>query len=134
MVAIDAHVLVIQYLHTANSVNLFNFFATFYSPSVFQEGTVKNQLSFAEVREKLGFQHCKVFAFGAAPMQRKVHEYFMSINMPLRELYGLNECSGPHTLNLIQQDGWRVGSCGKTIKGVQLKINKPDENGEGEVS
>ena len=75
-----------------------------------------------------------MFVVGAAPTRREVHDYFMSINIPLMELYGMSESSGPHTLNLIQQDGWRVGSCGKTIKGVQLKISKPDENGEGEVS
>ena len=67
-------------------------------------------------------------------MRREVHDYFMSINIPLMELYGMSESSGPHTLNLIQPDGWRVGSCGKAIKGVQLKIADPDENGDGEVS
>lgn len=57
----------------------------------------------------------------------------MSINIPLMELYGMSESSGPHTLNLIQQNMWRVGSCGKPIKGVQLKIFNPDDKGEGEV-
>ena len=87
-----------------------------------------------KVLEEVGLQHCEIFAVGAAPMRRKVHEYFMSINIPLMELYGMSETSGPHTLNLIQPDGWKVGSCGKPIKGVQLKIADPDENGEGEVS
>lgn len=120
---------------SANSLNL-SIFATSYSPSVFQEGTAANQPTFAQVREKLGFQHCKVFAFGAAPMRKELHEFFMAMNMPLRELYGMNECSGPHTLSPIPQGayGWKVGSCGKSIKGVQLKIFNPDENGEGEVS
>ena len=67
-------------------------------------------------------------------MRREVHEYFMSIDIPLMELYGMSESSGPHTLNLIQPHGWKVGSCGKTIIGVQMKILEPDENGEGEVS
>lgn len=93
-----------------------------------------NQLVFKKVREALGLQRCKIFVVGAAPTRREVHDYFMSINIPLMELYGMSESSGPHTLNLIQQDGWRVGSCGKAIKGVQLKISDPDEDGEGEVS
>ena len=68
-------------------------------------------------------------------MDREVLEYFMSINIPIMELYGLSECSGCHTVNLRHnQDGWRVGSCGKLIKGVKLKISKPDETREGEVS
>ena len=93
-----------------------------------------NQLVFKKVREAMGLQRCKIFVVGAAPTRREVHDYFMSINIPLMELYGMSESSGPHTLNLIQQDGWRVGSCGKPIKGVQLKIADPDENGDGEVS
>ena len=67
-------------------------------------------------------------------MRREVQEYFMSINIPLMELYGMSESSGCHTLNLLQLDECRVGSCGKPIRGVQLKIVDPDENGEGEVS
>ena len=67
-------------------------------------------------------------------MRRDVHDYYMSINIPLMEMYGQSECSGNHTINLIQQDRWRVGSCGKPIIGVQLKIFNPDKNGEGEVS
>ena len=75
-------------------------------------------------------------------MRMDVHDFFMSINIQLMELYGMSESSGPHTLNLIQQDaiGWKVGSCGKTIMGVQLKIVDPDgnmereEGKEGEVS
>ena len=70
---------------------------------------------------------------GAAPTRKEVHDYFMSINIPLMELYGMSESSGPHTLNLVQHNMWRVGSCGKPIKGVQTKIFNQDEAGEGEV-
>ena len=95
-----------------------------------------NKMVFNNVREELGFQRCKKFVVGADAMRMEVHEYFMSINIQIMELYGMSESSGPHTLNLIQPDaiGWKVGSCGKPIKGVQLKIADPDENGEGEVS
>jgi len=72
---------------------------------------------------------------GAAPTCKEVHEYFMSINIPIMEMYGMSECSGCHTLNLRHNhNGWRVGSCGKPIQGVDLKIVDPDENREGEVS
>ena len=87
-----------------------------------------------KVLEEVGLQQCEIFAVGAAPTRREVHEYFMSINVRLMELYGLSESSGPHTLNLIQPDRWKLGSCGKTIMGVQIKILEPNENGEGEVS
>ena len=92
-----------------------------------------NMVLFRKAREALGFQQCKIFAVGAAPMHMGVHDYFMSINIPIMEVYGLSECSRLHTMNLIQQDRWRVRSCGMLINGVQLKIFNPNENGEGEV-
>ena len=68
-------------------------------------------------------------------MKMDVHNYFMSINIPIMELYGLSECSGCHTINVRhKQNGWRVGSCGKPINGVELNILDQDKDGEGEVS
>ena len=55
----------------------------------------------------------------------------MSINIPLLELYGMSENAGPHSLNMIHE--WRLGSVGHSMKGAYLKIDSPDENGEGEV-
>lgn len=104
----------------------------FFANSVLQKDA--DQLVFKEVREKLGLQQCKVFAFGTAPMQLEIRKYFMSINIPLMDLYGMSESSGYHTMSLIEQDGGRIGSCGKPIKGVQQKILEQDENREGEVS
>ena len=93
----------------------------------------RNQLFFEKVREGLGFQHCKVFGVGSAPMHRRIHDYFKSIKMPLRELYGMSESSGPHTLSPIPQKGVHVGSCGKPIMGMKQKI-VVDEQGHHEVS
>ena len=44
---------------------------------------------------------------------------------------GLSETSGPHTLNVDEK--WRTGSCGPPMPGAHLKIDNPDDNGEGEV-
>ena len=69
---------------------------------------------------------------GADKVHNDVHDYFMSFNIQLMELYGQSESSG--CLTLILKGKWKVGSCGKPIKGVQLKIFNPNGNGEGEVS
>ena len=74
--------------------------------------------------EKLGFQECKIFAVGSAPMCRRIHDYFNSIKIPLREVYGMSESSGPHTLGPIPQKDVHVGSCGEPIKGVKQKKQK----------
>ena len=80
----------------------------------------------------MGFQDSKILHVGAAPVHRSVLEHFMKYNMPVLELYGMSENSGPATLNTIT--GWRLGSVGKVISGTKVKIDKPDDDGEGEVS
>ena len=68
---------------------------------------------------------------GAAPIHRDVIEFFMKYNMPILELYGMSECSGPGSTNTIEE--WRLGSVGKQMVGSRMKIHNPDEYGEGEV-
>ena len=46
---------------------------------------------------------------------------------------GMCESSGPQTFNVMAGGKWKVGSVGPTMKGVELKIDKPDEQGDGEV-
>lgn len=86
-----------------------------------------NRLVLKSVHEALGFERCRLCVVGADKVHRDVHNYFMSINIQLMELYGLSECSGCLTLNIKDSLRWKVGSSGIPIKGVQLKI---DENGE----
>ncbi len=57
----------------------------------------------------------------------------MSLDLPLMELYGMSESSGPQTMNFLRPETWKVCSCGKTIVGVGMKIDNPDEDGNGEV-
>lgn len=90
-----------------------------------------DKLVFKKVREALGFQRCKIFVVGSAPTRQEVHEFFMSYDMPLMELYGMSESSGPQTFNVDNK--WRTGSCGPLVPGAQLKIHKEDKNGEGEI-
>ena len=106
------------------------FIAVFCSQSKPRGWGFANRLVFKQVREALGFGRCNIFVMGSDTVCRGVHDYFMSINIQLMELYGQSESSGCLTLNLMQQEGWRVETCGKSIKGVQLKILDPKENRE----
>ena len=89
-----------------------------------------NRMVLKSVREALGFERCRICVVGADKVHRDVHDYFMSINIQLMELYGLSESSGCLTLNIMEQNGWKVGSCGKSIEGFQLKIVDPKKNRE----
>lgn len=48
------------------------------------------------------------------------------------KVFGMSECAGPHTLSL--SSNFRLESIGKTLPGLETRIDNPDEHGEGEVS
>ncbi|NNE99793.1 MAG: AMP-binding protein [Pyrinomonadaceae bacterium] len=56
---------------------------------------------------------------------------FHRLGFNILQGYGLSETSGAATGTYIDDN--RVGSVGKPMLGVEVKINDPDENGEGEV-
>ena len=91
-------------------------------------------LVFKKIHEALGFAKCKNFVVGAAPVHRETLEFFMGINMPILEMYGMTESTGPQTISLKSSMRWRTGSCGKSMSGAETKIDNPEKNGDGEVS
>lgn len=93
--------------------------------------TLANSLVFKKVKAVLGLDRCKLFITGAAPITKETLEYFMSLNIPLMELYGMSESSGPHTVSV--PTAFRLTSCGKVMPGCKTKLEKPDKDGNGEV-
>lgn len=79
----------------------------------------------------LGLDRCRLCFVGAAPVTMETLRYFQSINVPLYELYGMSECSGPMTVSI---PGHIIsGSCGIAMDGMEMKIINEDEEGNGEV-
>ncbi|XP_036383253.1 long-chain-fatty-acid--CoA ligase ACSBG2-like [Megalops cyprinoides] len=93
--------------------------------------TLANNLVFKKVRLALGLDRCKACFTGAAPITKDTLEYFMSLNIPLYELYGMSESTGPHTISW--QGAYRIMSCGKVVTGCRTKLDKIDEEGNGEI-
>lgn len=62
-----------------------------------------NTLVFNKIKKQIGFDKCKIFLTGAAPLSNRLQEFFMGIGMPLFEAYGMSETSGAFTVNLIGQ-------------------------------
>ncbi|KAJ8415576.1 hypothetical protein AAFF_G00425560 [Aldrovandia affinis] len=90
-----------------------------------------NNLVFKKVRFALGLDRCKACYTGAAPITKDTLEYFMSLKIPLFELYGMSESSGPHTISWERDH--RIMSCGKVVPGCKTKLDKMDEEGNGEI-
>ncbi|KAJ3600042.1 hypothetical protein NHX12_033994 [Muraenolepis orangiensis] len=89
------------------------------------------KLVFLKVRKALGLERCRQCFTGAAPITRDTLEFFLSLDIPLYELYGMSETSGPHTISV--PTGFRLTSCGKEIDGCKTKIHNPDQEGNGEI-
>ncbi|KAM3868234.1 long-chain-fatty-acid--CoA ligase ACSBG2-like [Diretmus argenteus] len=90
-----------------------------------------NNLVFKKVRSLLGLDRCRLCFTGAAPITKDTLEYFMSLNIPLFELYGMSESSGPHTIST--DSSFRILSCGKVMPGCKTKLDNPDAEDNGEI-
>ena len=95
--------------------------------------TVANMLVHKKVHTALGLNRAEVSKIGSAAVSPEVLNYFMSVNIPLLEGYGMSENTGAHALNRFDLGYWCSGSVGRPMEGVEVKIVSPDENGEGEV-
>jgi long-chain-fatty-acid--CoA ligase ACSBG len=79
-----------------------------------------------KVRVALGLDRCFACYVSAAPIEVKILEYFASIDIPILELFGQSECSGPHMTNTIT--AWKIGSVGRSLPGTDTKLDP--NNGE----
>jgi long-chain acyl-CoA synthetase len=86
---------------------------------------ILDKIVLSKVREGLGMDQVKVAITAAAPISPELVKFFMTIGIPLYELYGLSETTGPATTNL--PGAFKIGSVGKPIPGVELKTLEDGE-------
>lgn len=86
-----------------------------------------NKLVFSKVKEKLGLDRCRLFVSTAAPISMDTLEFFLSLGIPLAEVYGMSECTGPATVSIPEPFKYRTGWAGPAVPGT---INKIAEDGE----
>ncbi|MEM1319313.1 MAG: long-chain fatty acid--CoA ligase [Bacteroidota bacterium] len=72
-------------------------------------------------------------AIGAAALQPALGKLFSAAGIEVREGYGLTETSPVVTFNRFEPGGVRFGTVGIPLPGVELRIDQPNEHGEGEV-
>jgi long-chain acyl-CoA synthetase len=80
---------------------------------------------FAPLRTALGLDQCTYFVSGAAPINVEILKFFHAVNMPIAEVYGQTEGTGPTSLN--PRDRIKIGTVGPPIPGVEVRI---DDDGE----
>ena len=85
---------------------------------------------FAEIHENLGGR-IRIIVSAAAPIDAKVGKWIEDIGITFLQGYGLTETAPISALTPEFEP--KVGSAGKAIFKAELKIDSPNENGEGEV-
>ena len=61
-------------------------------------------LVFKRIRKALGLDRCHFPMTGAAPTNEETLTYFMSINIPLHEIYGMSETTGQRSSQFVQNE------------------------------
>ena len=89
-------------------------------------------LIFRRWRRELGGK-LEGIVVGAAPLMPDLGRLFSAAGIEVREGYGLTETAPVISLNRFEPGGVRFGTVGIPIPGVEVRIDDPDEDGEGEV-
>jgi len=79
----------------------------------------------AEIRRQLGFGRLRVALTGAAPCPPGIIEFFASIRISLREVYGMSETTG--VVSVSPADGIRPGTVGSPLPSAEVKLANDDE-------
>jgi long-subunit acyl-CoA synthetase (AMP-forming) len=79
-----------------------------------------DRLVLSKVRTKLGLDRVRHAASAAAPISLGTLEFFFSLGIPIYEIYGLSETSGPGTIAVPSR--YRIGTVGAAMSGVELRL------------
>ncbi|ERE72801.1 long-chain-fatty-acid--CoA ligase ACSBG2-like protein [Cricetulus griseus] len=88
-------------------------------------------LTFDPARKFLGLNHCQQFLNLGLGLPRNTLDFFLSLNIPIFDMYGLTECSGLHALSSHQ--AFRQLSCGKALPSALTKVEKENRENVGNL-
>ncbi len=78
-----------------------------------------DKIALSKVREGLGMDEVDLAITAAAPINPELIKFFHTIGVPLYEIYGMSENTGPATATLPGE--MKIGSVGKPLPGVEVK-------------
>ncbi len=86
---------------------------------------------FGRLRREAGLDSIRMFISGGAPLAPRVARFFNLLGFDLLQGYGLTECSPVVSVN--RPDDIRFDSVGPPLPGIDVRIDRPEPNGIGEV-
>jgi long-subunit acyl-CoA synthetase (AMP-forming) len=79
-----------------------------------------DHLVFSKVRAKLGLDQTRFAVVSAAPMAVETAEFFLSLGIPILDIWGMSELTGPATISL--PSSYRTGRSGRPLPGSEMRI------------
>jgi long-chain acyl-CoA synthetase len=77
------------------------------------------------LRSKVGLERVRLAVTSTAPCRPEVHEFWAALGMPLFEVWGMSELTGPATQ--VPPDDHQAPSIGKAIAGVEVRLAEDGE-------
>ena len=87
---------------------------------------IARKLIFSKWQEALG-GNLEFMLSGSAPMQDRLIRVFLAAGIPVFEGYGMTESSPAITLNDLRNEGLKIGTVGKPLAGLTVKIASDGE-------
>ena len=88
--------------------------------------SIARKLVFKKWQEAVG-GNVQAIASGGAALQPRLARVFLAANIPIMEGYGLTETSPVIAVNCEKNDGIRIGTVGRVLENVQVKIAEDGE-------
>jgi long-subunit acyl-CoA synthetase (AMP-forming) len=86
---------------------------------------VARALVLSKIRRRLGLDRARLCLVSAAPVTRETLDFFLSLDIPVLEIYGMSECAGPATVSL--PEACRMGRAGRALEGTEVRIAEDGE-------
>lgn len=86
---------------------------------------------FNRVKRCLGLDRCKIFRCAGAPLKPELKKYFLGMDLPVMDVYGMTESCGQNNMSML--NAFRMNSVGKTLPGSETRVINPDSSGHGEI-
>lgn len=85
-----------------------------------------------KVKEALGLDNCNTFVTAAAPLSPDIKRYFLSLDIPITDAFGMSEAAGAHTLSIPTK--FTLESSGEILPGVETMFKDAlSPAGPGEI-
>jgi len=86
---------------------------------------IAGRLVFSKVRARLGLDRARLCISSTAPISPSTLEFFFSLGIPIQEVYGMTECTGPATVGV--PGAFRIGTAGRPIPATEVGIAQDGE-------